>query len=128
MRSMIRNKTAFYYALFDHKEEMLDEYGNKSGEYKIIYSKPRLHRDNISTEQGEIQSRQFGENVIYDRVIVSCDKNLPIDEYSILWVDTPPVINEDGSTNTPHDYIVKKVAKSLSVVSIAISKVNVRHG
>lgn len=57
----------------------------------------------------------------------------PIDEYTVLWVDTVPTVDEDGvlAVNengeilTPHDYIVKKVAKSLNSVSIAISKVNV---
>jgi hypothetical protein len=42
-----------------------------------------------------------------------------------MWVDTLPHLNEDGSTDTPHDYIVKKVARSLNGVSIAISKVRV---
>ena len=35
-------------------------------------------------------------------------------------------VNSDGTTNTPHDYIVKQVATSLNSVSIAVSKVNVR--
>ena len=34
--------------------------------------------------------------------------------------------NEDGKTDIPHDYIVKKVARGLNTVSIAISKVTVR--
>ena len=34
-----------------------------------------------------------------------------------------PILAEDGSTETPHDYIVKKVARSLNSVTIAISKV-----
>ena len=57
----------------------------------------------------------------------------PIDEYSILWIDTMPELNADGSlavdsegkVKTPHDYIVKKVAKSLNSVSYAVSKVSV---
>ena len=35
------------------------------------------------------------------------------------------VTNDDGEVITPHDYIVKKVAKSLNSVSVAISKVTV---
>lgn len=127
MRGMVRNKVNFYYATYVRKEEIIDEYGNKTGEYEVIYGKPVKYKANISAEQGEIQSRQFGDSVVYDRVIVICD-DIPIDEFSILWIDTPPVLNEDGTTNTPHDYIVKKVANSLNVKSIAISKVNVRNG
>lgn len=127
MRGMVRNKVNFYYATYERKEEIIDEYGNKTGEYEVIYGKPVKYKGNISAEQGEIQSRQFGDSVVYDRVIVICE-DIPIDEFSILWIDTPPVFNEDGTTNTPHDYIVKKVANSLNVKSIAISKVNVRNG
>ena len=49
-----------------------------------------------------------------------------IDEHSILWVDTLPHLNEDGSTDTPYDYIVRRVARSLNGVSIAIGKVDVK--
>ena len=48
--------------------------------------------------------------------------NIPIDEYSILWVDTLPRLNED----IPHDYVVKQVARSLNSVSLAVSKVDVK--
>jgi hypothetical protein len=73
-----------------------------------------------------MQNRQFGESESYDKVIVLDNPNTPIDEYAILWVDTLPHLNTDGTTDTPHDYIVKKVARSLNNVSIAIRKVNVR--
>ena len=52
----------------------------------------------------------------------------PITVSSVFWIDKLPEIAEDGSTDTPHDYIVKKVATSLNSVSIAVSKVNVAHG
>ena len=78
---------------------------------------------NVSAAQGEMQSRQFGESESYDKVIVLDDRNAPIDEHSILWVDTLPHLNEDGSTDTPHDYIVRRVARSINGVSIAIGKV-----
>lgn len=78
-----------------------------------------------------MQTRQFGENESYDKVIVIDENSYPIDEYSILWIDTMPKLNEDGllATNakgeiiTPHDYVVKKIARSMNFVSIAISKV-----
>ena len=126
MRCMTRNKTTFYYASYIGETEIIDEYGNSTGEYNLIYSKPIKVLGNISAAQGEIQNRQFGESESYDKVIVLDDINAPIDEYSILWVDTLPHLNEDGSTDTPHDYTVKRVAKSLNGVSVAISKVDVK--
>ena len=126
MRTLLRNKTKFYYASYIDKTEILDEYGNRTGEYIISHSAPVEYFGNISPAKGEKQTQQFGESESYDKVIVLDDRNTPIDEYSLLWVDTLPHLNEDGSTDTPHDYIVKKVARGLNGVSIAISKVDVK--
>lgn len=134
MRCMVRNKSYFYYALYDGQTELKDEYGNATGQYDISYADPVKTLGNVSAAQGEIQSRQFGDSETYDKVIVLDNPSAPIDEYSILWVDTVPELTEDGhlaldekgEVKTPHDYIVKKVARSLNGVSIAISKVAVR--
>ncbi len=131
MRCLSRNKSAFYYALHGEQTEIKDEYGNATGQYNVSHTNPQKTCGNISAARGEIQSRQFGESESYDKVIVLDDVNTPIDEYSILWVDSPPklnndghlVLNDKGDVETPHDYIVKKVARSLNSVSIAISKV-----
>lgn len=125
MRCLDRNKRTFYYATYSGNSEMIDEYGNKTGEYEITYGNPTKYRGNISSAQGEIESRQFGDSESYDKVIALGKTDIPIDEYSILWVDTLPVISDNGTTETPHDYIVKKVARSLNSVSIAIRKVDV---
>lgn len=126
MRCMDRNKTPFYYALYDTKTEIEDDYGNKTGQYELSYGNPIRCKANISAAMGETQSRQFGDSVSYDKVFVLDDPHTAIDEFSILWIDTVPQINADGTTDTPHDYIVKKVARSLNSVSIAVSKVNVQ--
>lgn len=128
MRCMVRNRTKFYYALYIDKKELTDEYGNSTGEYEVLHGNPVIASGNISGAMGETQIRQFGESESYDKVIVLDNPNTPIDEYSILWVDTPPHLNPDGTTETPHDYIVKRVAKSLNSVAIAISRVDVRNG
>lgn len=125
MRCMVRNKSKFYYASYIGETEIIDEYGNSTGEYKITYGNPTECRANISAAQGELKIRQFGESESYDKVIVLDDINAPIDEHSVLWVDTLPLLNEDGTTSTPYDYTVKKIARSLNGVSIAIRKVNV---
>lgn len=126
MRCLTRNKTKFYFASYIGETEIIDDYGNATGEYKVSYTTPIECNGNISAAQGEIQSRQFGESESYDKVIVLDDRNTPIDEYSLLWVDTLPHLNENGSTDTPHDYIVRQVARGLNGVSIAISKVDVK--
>ena len=125
MRCMERNKQVFYFSSFTDKVEIVDEYGNRSGEYEVVFNNPTKLSGNISAAMGEMQNRQFGESELYDKVIVLSNPNVSIDEYSIFWVDALPTLKEDGSTDTPHDYIVKKIARSLNSVSIAISKVTV---
>lgn len=126
MRTLIRNQSKFYYALYIDSTETIDEYGNSTGEYEVSHSNPIKAFGNVSSARGETQVRQFGESESYDKVIVLDNPNIPINEYSILWVDTHPHLNDDGTTETPHDYVVKRVARSLNSLSIAISKVNVR--
>lgn len=133
MRCMSRNKVKFFFALYEGKTPITDEYGNVTGEYEVQHGNPTEFHANISAAKGETQTRQFGENESYDKVVVMDNEAPPIDEYSVLWVDTVPLLNEDGSlvkdeegnVVTPHDYIVKKIAKSMNSISIAISKVNV---
>lgn len=126
MRTLARNKRKFYYSSYVTNTEMFDEKGQLTGEYSAVFGKPTLALGNISSAQGEVVNQPFGESEKYDKVIVLDDVNTPIDEYSILWVDTLPYLNDDGDTITPHDYKVKRVAKSLNSVAIAIQKVNVR--
>ena len=126
MRTLARNKIRIFYANYRSKTQLKDEYGNLTGEYEISYTNPIAVCANVSAARGEATTRQFGDDESYDRVIVLDDPRLPIAVTSILWIDTPPEIAEDGSTNTPHDYIVKQVATSINSVSIAVSKVNVR--
>ena len=126
MRCMVRNKSKFYWASYIGETEVIDEYGNATGEYMVLYGNPKVAHGNVSAAQGEMQSRQFGESESYDKVIVLDERDVPLDEHSVLWVDTLPSWNEDGTTDTPHDYVVKKIARSLNGVSIAISKVDVK--
>ena len=126
MRTLRRNKIRIFYANYRDKIPLRDEYGNLTGEYEISYTNPIAVCANVSAARGEATTRQFGDDESYDRIIVLDDPKFPIATTSILWIDSPPEIAEDGSTKTPHDYIVKQVATSLNSVSIAVSKVNVR--
>lgn len=121
MRCLNRNKRPFYYALYQGREAIseTDEYGNTflTGEYRTKYSEPILELANISPASGTTVTEIFGGSEGYDKVLILAKPNTPIDEYSILWID------ED--TESAHDYIVKKVSKSLNSVAIAASKVNI---
>ena len=125
MRTLARNKIRIFYANYRDKIPIEDEYGNLTGEYKILYDTPVEVKANVSAARGESTTRQFGDDVRYDRVIVLDDPATSITETSILWIDALPEIAEDGGTKTPHDYIVKQIARSLNSVSIAVSGVSV---
>lgn len=122
MRCLDRNKRTFWYARALKPESLTDEEGYLTGEHDTPYSLPQEARGNISAAVGEAEVLQFGNDVSYDRTIVVEGTDLPIDETSVLWVDVKPRIN---GRDSPYDYVVKKVAKSLNVTAIAISKVNV---
>lgn len=123
MRSLKRNEIIFYYALYGAEIEEVDEEGSFTGEMTISYENPVKADANISASRGEASTEQFGISLDYDKIVCTCDMELPIDETTILWVDIKPVLDEYGATKTKHDYIVKKVAKSLNSVQYAIKKV-----
>lgn len=127
MQMLKRNQRIFYYALYEGKTPIVDEYGNVTGEYIIQRGHPNSYKANISSATGETSTRLFGENESYDKVIVLSNDDVAeqIDEYTVLWVDTFPELDEEGNTETPYDYIVKKVSRSLNSTALAIAKVKV---
>lgn len=125
MRNCQRNQTAFWYRLYNPSPEpLIDEYGNETGEYAVSYLEPVQCNGNVSPAKGEVQLAQFGNLENYDKVIVTADMNCPIDENSVLYVGIEPVQSESGEWSA-HNYIVRRVAKSLNQIAIAISEVDV---
>lgn len=135
MSTSNRNKQPFYYALYGSTSPITDEWGNEIG-MGVSYSAPVKCWGNISPAKGEVTARQFGEDTDYDRTILLADRDTPIDEYSILWIDTTPELDQDGNLKvdaygnpvTPHNYTVKRIARGLpkfGTAQIAVKKVNV---
>ena len=136
MRGANRNKQTFWYALYMGKGPKIDKDGYETG-WELTYGNPVQTSGNISPAKGEVISRQFGDDDLYDRIVGPLPVNTPIDEYTILWIDVTPELNADGSLKldeatgneiTPHNYIVKRRAPSLKVsgcVMLAVDKVTV---
>lgn len=125
MKCLKRNKVPFYYANIIGSQEVMNEDGYKTGETKLVYDTPRKLEANISVATGKVVLQLFGGNESYDKIIVSDDTDFPINEYSALWIDSVPLF--DDSTKeiiTPNNYVVKKIARSLNSVSVAVSRVN----
>ena len=133
MRDLIRDKQPLWYSNYSGKTPVVDEWGNETGEYAISRTNPLHYEANIRAARGEVVTRQFGEEELYDRVIATHDMSCPISEDSVLWVDITPELDANGKLAvdtageviTPHNYVVKRVAKSLTNILIAISKVDV---
>ena len=134
-RTCFRNKQPFWYALYNSTVEQYDDYGNQIGT-SVTYGNPVETSGNISPARGNVIETQFGSDEQYDKVIVTGDRDTPIDEYAVLWIETVPEIddngalkvNADGEIVTPWDYIVRKVGRGLpnfGSTVITISKVTV---
>ena len=134
-RTCFRNKQPFWYALYNATVEQYDEYGNQIGT-SATYGNPVQTSGNISPAKGSVAARQFGDDELYDKVIVIGDRDIPVDEYAVLWIDVEPEldangalkVNANGEIVTPWDYIVRKVGRGLpnfGSTVIAVSKVTV---
>lgn len=117
MQCMSINKQKLYYALYEGKEEIVDEYGNKTGNYTIQYSDPVEAYMNISPARGTSDVEQFGINTNYTNTLITDDMACPIAEDSVLWIGK----NVEESYN----YMVVAIAKSINSITIAVRKVDV---
>lgn len=130
MRDLEINKVRIYYALYQGKIPVLDSEGNETGEFTKGYSIPVSVRLRVSPNKGYVDSNTFGLTLDYDSTMVTTD-NLPIDEFSILWVGKNPELTDgaypiDGEENqiTGHTHTVVRVAKDINVAQYAIKKIN----
>ena len=91
MRALKRNKRTFWYALYLEEVELVDSDGNYTGETGVGYSDPVECKANISPATGQSNLEMFGNLTDYDRVIVSDDTTIPIDENSVIWIEADPL-------------------------------------
>lgn len=124
MRALERNKQNIYFANYTGRSVITDENGLETGEYELTYTQPTSVKVNVSASRGEASLDLFGTDLNYSNTIVS-DKDLGIDENSILWVGKEAYAS--ASVITPHNYKVVSVAKSLNSVVYAIRKVDVEN-
>ena len=127
MKTLKRNHQTLYYSLYQGFTEVVDSNGYYTGEKIVSYSPPVKMRANISPVKGDSTIQLFGNLEDYDRVIVTCKMDCPIDENSILWIEKTPPVRDGVMIPEDYDYIVQRVSKSLNSISIAIGKVNVQN-
>lgn len=115
MMTMAENERTFWYALYKQTDVQYDDYGNETGDPVIVYEDPVEMSANVSEATGISSTQQFGNYMDYDKVIVTDWMECPIDENTVLYIDTEP--------DELPDYVVSRVSKSLNSVSIVIRRV-----
>lgn len=129
MRGLKRNESTFWYAKYiGMGSDVVD--GVHTGEPTAMYGDPIAVKGNVSyagsasalSTQGYVNVNEFGESWNYDRYIVIARTDVDIDETSIVWIDTDPTI-VDGKATMPHDYIVKRVGRSINSTRVVVRRV-----
>lgn len=118
MRTLEINKQPMWYALCTGKTEVIDEYGNHTGTFRLSYSAPVYYPVNMSQSRGTATLEPFGIASGYDRTFVTTDMACPIKEDSIIWFEANP-------TTDPHNYYVYQIANSLNSITYQIRGVDV---
>lgn len=125
MRGLARNKTKLFYAQPVSRTEIVDEYGNVTGQGEIVYSAPVEIYMNIGYATGDSTVDQFGINSSGTRRLMTCDMDCPIAEDTILWIGIEP--DEDGENGSvKHNFAVSGVPqRSLNQIVYTVMEVNV---
>ena len=118
------NEQDFYYALFQGTSMVISKDGYRTGEKTEVYGKPTLMSASISAATGTSNMEMFGDLEGYSKVIVTHEMDCPIEETTALWIDASPELDSEGNPTVPHDYVVKRIAKSLNVIAYAVARVN----
>lgn len=117
MRTLEINKTKCWYSQNLGKEAVVKD-GYKTGEWRISYSAPAELMANISPVTGTANVDASGVVADYDKVLV-LDKDPGITETTVFFIDKEP----EESPPYHFDYRVRRIARSLNFVSIALKKV-----
>lgn len=133
MRTLNRNKQKMFYSLYLGETPVYDSYVDgdgfehkvDTGEKKASYSMPKVFYGNIAMSGGESEAVEFGLNLAdYQAVLIMAKNTLPIDETSLIWLNTTPQYDTDGTPDQySADYSVVKVSPSLNVDKYVLKKV-----
>jgi hypothetical protein len=107
-----------FFKLFEGEEEIIDQYGYKTGSYVPKYGELKSTLLCVSPNKGTSEQQQFGSLTDYDRTATTSDTKCEINENAVLWVD-------GADTNQPYNYIVKQVAPWKNSIAFAIKEVTV---
>lgn len=128
MRDLRSNTKKLWYATYQEKTPVYDEYGDFTGDYQEGYSEPVAFRANLSATRGTqgftgtgASYDYFGTDIKYDRIISTSNMNLPLDEYCLIWTKKP--VKKAGSDEIDYDkadYRITAVAQGINHMKYAV--------
>ena len=137
MRSLKKNQQQLWYSTYADQITIYERDENGEIIYvdtektipKIIseragYNKPVSFCASISMSGGEANQAEYGfDTGSYEAVLVTTDKSLPLDELSLIWHTTEPVVSADGVVDeSTADYSIIAVKQSLNSVKYLLKK------
>lgn len=114
-----RNTQTLFYAQYSDKVPILDSDGYETGEYTVGYDNPVLLDANVVDKTSRIAREYFGNDIEYKYVILT-DRDCPIKEDTILWIDTDNPLENEG---VEYNCLVSAIKKSLNYKAIAVKGV-----
>lgn len=114
-----RNTQTLFYAQYSDKIPVLDSDGYETGEYTVGYENPVLLDANVVDKTSQIAREYFGNDIEYKYVILT-DRDCPIKENTILWIDTDNPLENEG---VEYNCLVSAIKKSLNYKFIAVKGV-----
>ena len=118
MRTVHRNKRPVAYAFFDGVTELVDDYGNYTGEYEVKYTEPTQAYMNVSGGRGQADIALFGLTQTFARTVTTQDLDTPFNTEMVFWIERDP-------DSEPFDYRVAAVSRTINQVVIALAEVDV---
>lgn len=119
MRGLERNKTGFFYALYQGCSDAVNTNGKKTGSKIKTYSAPVFMKANISSANGSARVEAFGKDLNYSHTIYVSGTDCPITEESLLWIYKGLKQDSDLS-ELPGNYVVVGISQSLNETLYAV--------
>lgn len=119
MRCLDRDRRRIIARSYLGMENPVDDEGRLTGEPRLARGEAVELLPTMSADKGSVETDVFGQSLDYDRVLIFDDPEVDIDESTALWID--------ADEKAPHDYAVKRVAKTCSYTAVAVKRVEVRR-
>ena len=116
MRTTHRDKRPVAYAFYDGVQELIDEYGNYTGEYAVHYTIPVKTLMNVSGGRGQADIALFGLTDTFARTATTQDLDTNFNTETVFWIENDP-------DKDPFDYRVVAVSRTINQVVLALAEV-----